>query len=216
MGQYVVIGLGNFGYNTAKSLMDKGNEVLVIDKNEKLIEKIKDLVTEAIIADAREKSVLKEFIQMDVDAVIVNLGDSIESSALVTLILKEMGVRRIIVKVVEEIHGTILKKLGAVEIVNPEKDSALRLAEKLTTPNLIENIPLSPEYGIIEIVIPDRFVGRSLKDLQLRNKYNIEVIAIKNVLTNKFKLIPAADYKLEPDTVVIVIGESKKLEEIKF
>lgn len=216
MGQYVVIGLGNFGFNTAISLMKKGNEVLVIDSNEKRVEKIKDLVTEAIIADAKEKSILQEFITVNTDAVIVNLGDTIESSALVTSYLKELGVKHIIVKVVEEIHGTILKKLGAIEIVNPEKDSAIRLSERLTSPNLIEHIPLAPEYSIVEIVVPDKFTGKSLKELQLRNKYNLEVIAVKDVLTEKFKLIPSADYKLEPDVVIIVVGKKEDLSKIKL
>jgi len=216
MGQYVVIGLGNFGFNTAVSLMKRGNEVLGIDSNSKRIEIMKDQITEAIIADAREKSVLSEFIQSNIDAVLVNLGDTIESSALVTLYLKEIGVQNIIVKVVDEIHGTVLKKLGATEIVNPEKDSATRLAERLTAPNLIEHIPLAPDYSIVEIVVPDNFVGKSLKELQLRKKYDLEVIAIKDVLTEKFKLIPSSDYKLEPDNVIIVIGRKDDLEKLKF
>jgi trk system potassium uptake protein TrkA len=216
MGQYVVIGLGNFGFNTAISLTRKGNEVLVIDSDPRRIEKIKDLVTDAIIADAREKNILKEFIQPDIDAVIVNLGDTIESSALVTLHLKEIGVNDIIVKVFEEIHGKILKKLGATEIINPEKDTATRLAERLTAPNLIEHIPLAPEYSIIEIALPDKFAGKSLKELQLRNKFNLEVIAVKDVLSEKFKLIPSADYKLEPDNVIIVIGKKEDLAKLKL
>jgi len=216
MGQYVVIGLGNFGFNTAIFLMKRGNEVLVIDSDPKRIEKIKDLVTEAIIADARENNILQEFIQPNIDGVIVNLGDTIESSALVTLSLKEMGIQQIIVKVVEEVHGTIIKKLGATEIINPEKDTAIRLAERLTSPNLIEHIPLAAEYSIIEIVVPDKFIGKSLKELQLRKKYDLEVIAIKDVLSEKFKLIPSSDYKLEPDNVIIVIGRKDDLEKLKL
>lgn len=216
MGQYVVIGLGNFGFNTAISLTKKGNEVLVIDSDQRRIEKIKDLVTDAIIADASEKNILQEFIQPGIDAVIVNLGDTIESSALVTLHLKEIGVNHIIVKVFEEIHGTILKKLGATEIINPEKETATRLAERLTAPNLIEHIPLAPEYSIVEIALPDKFAGKSLKELQLRNKFNLEIIAVKDVLSEKFKLIPSADYKLEPDNVIIVIGKKEDLEKMKL
>jgi len=189
---------------------------LVIDSDPRRIEKIKDLVTDAIIADAREKNILQEFIQPDIDAVIVNLGDTIESSALVTLHLKEIGVNDIIVKVFEEIHGKILKKLGATEIINPEKDTATRLAERLTAPNLIEHIPLAPEYSIVEVALPDKFAGKTLKELQLRNKFNLEVIAVKDVLSEKFKLIPSADYKLEPDNVIIVIGKKDDLEKMKF
>ena len=216
MGQYVVIGLGNFGFNAAVSLAAKGNEVLVIDNNAKRIEKIKDLVTEAIIADATEKEVLKEFIQPGIDAVIVNLGDSIESSALTTLYLKELGVRQIIVKTLEEIHGTILSKIGATEIINPEKDTAQRLAEKLTSPNMIENIPLMTDYNIVEIALPDKFAGKTLKELQLRKKYNIEVIAVKDILMNITTMIPDGEFKLLPDSILVVLSMKKDLEKLRF
>ena len=216
MGQYVVIGLGNFGFNAAVSLAERGHEVLVIDNSPKRIEKIKDLVTEAIIADAKEIHVLDEFIQPKVDAVIVNLGDTIESSALATLHLKEMGVKYIIVKAVEEIHGTILKKIGASEIINPEKDSAERLSERLTFPNLIENIPLMPEYSIVEIAVPDKFVGKSLRGLQLRTKHNIEVIAIKDVLMNKLVILPDVDFKMLPDNILVVLGKKDDIENLNF
>lgn len=216
MGQFVVIGLGNFGYNAAVSLTEKGHEVLAIDADPKRVEKIKDLVTETVIADAREKSVLIEFIPPNVDAVIVNLGDTIESSALAVLQLKEIGVNQIIVKAVEEIHGVILNKIGAQEIINPEKDSAQRLAERLTYPSLIENIPLLPGYNIVEIVVPDEFTGKTLKELQLRNKYNIEVIAVKDVMLNKFFMIPDANYKILPDNILVVLSKKEDINKLKI
>ena len=216
MGQYVVIGLGNFGFNAAVSLAEKGHEVLAMDSDPKRIDKIKDLVTEAIIADAKEKNVLKEFIQPSVDAVIVNLGDTIESSALTTLYLRELGIQYIIVKAVEEIQGTILSKLGATEIINPEKDTALRLTERLSKPNLLEHIPLEQDYSIVEVAVPDKFSGKTLKELQLRNKYHIEVIAIRDVLLDKFTMIPDANYKLQPDIVMLVLGKTKDIEKFKL
>lgn len=216
MGQYVVIGLGNFGFNAAIALAAKGHEVLAMDSDAKRIDKIKDMVTEAIIADAKEKSVLKEFIQPNVDAVIVNLGDTIESSALTTLYLRELGIQYIIVKAVEEIHGTILSKLGASEIINPEKDSAIRLIERLSKPNLLEHIPLEQDYSIVEVAVPDKFSGKTLKELQLRNKYHIEVIAIRDVLLDKFTMIPDANYKLQPDNAILVLGKTKDIEKFKL
>src|SRR3972149_1982080 len=153
MGQYAVIGLGNFGFNVAVSLAEMGHEVLAIDSDSKRIDQIKENVMEAIVADGRDKKVLTEFITKDFDAVIVNLGESIESSALTTLYLRELGIKNVIVKVADEIQGTILKKIGANEIVNPEKESGVRLAQRLTEPNLIDYIPLG-EFGIVEIAIP--------------------------------------------------------------
>jgi len=216
MAQYAVIGLGNFGFNTALSLSEMGHEVLAIDSDPKRIEKIKNFVTEAVISDVKEKEVVKEFITKDFDAVIVNLGDSIETSALLTLYLKELGIENIIVKVVEETQGIILRKIGATDIINPEKESARRLAEKLTKPNLLEHIPLEQDYSIVEIAVPDNFAGKTLKELQLRNKYHLEVIAVRNVLLDKFEMIPDAMYKLVPDNVLVVLGKVEDIEKFKL
>ncbi len=216
MAQYAVIGLGNFGFNTALSLSEMGHEVLAVDSDPKRIEKIKNFVTEAIISDVKEKEVVKEFITKDFDAVIVNLGDSIETSALITLYLKELGVENIIVKVVEETQGTILRKIGATDIINPEKDTARRLAEKLSRPNMLEHIPLEENYSIVELAVPDKFAGKTLKELQIRSKYHLEVIAVKNVLLDNFTMIPNASYKLQPDNVIIVIGKVDDIEKFKL
>ncbi|MFO7446867.1 MAG: TrkA family potassium uptake protein [Ignavibacteriaceae bacterium] len=216
MTQFVVMGLGNFGHNVAVALVEKGNEVLAIDIDSKKVEQIKEYVTEAVTADVRDKAVLSELINKNVTGVIVSLGDSLEASSLATLYLRELGVTNIIVKVVEDIHGTILKKIGAAEIINPEKDSAKRLAEKLNTPNLIEHIPLAPEYSIVEFVVPDKFSGQTLNELQLRNKYNIDVIAVKDVLLDKFNLIPNPNYKLQPDNILIIIGKKENLAKLKL
>ncbi|OGU28884.1 MAG: hypothetical protein A2057_15330 [Ignavibacteria bacterium GWA2_35_9] len=216
MGQYAVIGLGNFGFNVAVSLAEMGHEVLAIDSDSKRIDQIKENVMEAIVADGRDKKVLTEFITKNFDAVIVNLGESIESSALTTLYLREMGIKNIIAKVAEEIQGTILKKIGASEIINPEKDSAVRLAQNLTEPNLIDHIPLAADYSIVEIAVPDKFAGKSLRELDVRKKYGIEVIAVKDILLNKFNLIPDVEYKLSPDNVLVVIGKNEDIAKVKL
>ena len=216
MGQYAVIGLGNFGFNVAVSLAEMGHEVLAIDSDSKRIDQIKENVMEAIVAYGRDKKVLTEFITKNFDAVIVNLGESIESSALTTLYLREMGIKNIIAKVAEEIQGTILKKIGASEIINPEKDSAVRLAQNLTEPNLIDHIPLAADYSIVEIAVPDKFAGKSLRELDVRKKYGIEVIAVKDILLNKFNLIPDVEYKLSPDNVLVVIGKNEDIAKVKL
>lgn len=215
MGQYAIIGLGNFGFNVAVTLAEMGHEVLAIDSDPKRIDKIKENVTEAIAADGRDKKILAEFITKDFDAVVVNLGVSIESSALTTLYLGDLGIKNIIVKVADEIQGTILKKIGASEIVNPEKESGVRLAQRLTEPNLIDHIPLG-EFGIVEIAIPDRFAGKTLKELAIRKKYGLEVIAVKDVLLNKFNLIPGGDYRIQPDNVLVVIGKNEDIADVKL
>lgn len=205
MRQFLVVGLGNFGFNVATSLTELGHQVLVIDSNSKKIEQIKDTVTMAIVADVREREPLSEFINNDIDIAIVGLGNSIEASSLATLYLKDLGVKRIIVKAINDDHGKVLKSIGASEVIYPEKDIASGLAKRLTTSNLIEHIPLAPEFSIVEIATPDSFVGKSLKDLQLRSKYGVEVIAIKEVLSDTIHLIPEASIKIKPDSALIII-----------
>lgn len=216
MKQFIVIGLGNFGYNVASALSELGHQVLAIDSDGKKIEEIKDKVTHSVVADAKDKKVLSEFVTSDIDAVIVGLGDNIEASTLVILYLKDLGAKSIIAKAMNDDHGEILRTIGANEIIYPEKETATRLAERLTTPNLIEQIPLAPEYSIAEIACPDKFIGKTLKELQLRNKYDLEVIAVKEVLSDKFYMIPKADFKINTDSALVVLGRKEDIEKLKF
>ena len=162
MKSYVVIGLGNFGRNVALELASYGEEVLAVDKNEKRVEELKDQVTACVIADAREKEALVDFVSADMEAAILNLGDNLEAIALTTLNLVDLGVKRIIVKAETPAIGKIVKAIGATEWINPEQEGARHLARKLHQPNLIEHIPLAPDYDIVEVAVPDPFIGRSL------------------------------------------------------
>ena len=216
MKQYIVIGVGNFGANLAITLCEQGSQVLVIDQNKKKIDQIKDKVTHAVIADATDKDVLAELVKGSIDAVIVGLGDNMEANILTTLHLKDMKVKRIIAKATSEEHGKILRAIGVTEVVFPEKDVAIRIAKELIDPNLIEHIPLAPEYSIATIASPDKFVGKTLKELQLRNKYNVEVIAIKDVLSDNFHLVPGADFKIPPDSALLIIGTKGSVNKLRF
>lgn len=216
MRQFVVVGLGNFGFNLAVELAGLGHQVLVIDSSSEKIELIKDQVTQAVVADVRNREALTEIVRKDVDAVIVGLGDSMEASTLAVLYLKDSGVKKIIAKAMNDDHGKVLKSLGANEIIFPEKDTAISLAKWLTYPNLIEHIPLSPEYSILEIAAPDVYIGKTLGELQLRSKYGIEVIAIKEVLSEKFHLIPGANVKIMPDSALIIIGRESDINKGKL
>lgn len=214
MKQFVVIGLGRFGMNLAAALAEAGHEVLVIDEDKKKIEAIKEKVTHAVIADATDKQVISEFVTADVDTVVVGVNESMEASTLATLYLKEMGVKEVIVKATSDDHAKILKALGATEIIYPEKDVALRLAERLSTPNLIEHLPLTPEYSIVEITPPEDFLGKTLRSLELRKEYGIVVIAVKDMLTNTFHLIPGGEYEIRADTALIIIGKKSDIEKL--
>jgi len=171
--QFVVLGLGNFGFNVAKSLASGGNQVLAIDTDPERIDEIKDYVSEAIIAGAKNTKVLNEFITGAVDAVIISIGENMEASILTTHYLKERKIKHIVVKAINENHAKILELMGADEIILPEKDIAISLAQKLSSANLLENIPLTSAFSIVEVNTSENFIGKTLKQLQLRSKYNL-------------------------------------------
>ncbi len=214
MKQFVIIGLGSFGLNLAAILSQEGHEVLALDVDEKKVDTIKERVTLAVVADAADKNILTKFVSKEADAVIVGM-DNMEASVLATLYLRDLGIKEIIVKAMSDDHAKVLKAVGATEIVYPEKDVAIRLADRLSTPNLIEHLPLTPEYSIVEITPPDTFLGKTLKELQLRKEFGIIVIAAKDVLSNRFQLIPDADFEVKPNNVLMVIGKKKDIDRLK-
>lgn len=205
MKQFVVIGVGRFGYNLAVSLSKLNNQVIAIDIDRKKIEDIKDYVSEAVIADALDIRTLKEFIDKDVDTVIIATASDVGTSTLLVLYLKDLGVKRIIAKVSNDDHAKVLNALKVNEVIYPERDIAERLAESLTLSNLIAHIPLAPEYGIVEIVVPDKFTGKSLRELDLRKKYGYSVIGIKDVLLDTIDVNPSPDTKLLPDSILLIL-----------
>lgn len=216
MKQFVVIGLGSFGMNLAAALAEKGHEILAIDINEKKVEAIKDQVTHAVKADATDKKVLSNLVSENVDAVIVGVNQGMEASILATLYLRDIGVKEVIAKVMSDDHAKILRAIGATEIVYPEQDVANRLAERLSTPNLIEHLPLTPEYSIVEVTPSDDFTGKTLRELDLRKEYGVVVIAVKDLLTNTFQLIPGGNFEVPDNCALIIIGKKDDIEKLEF
>lgn len=170
MSQCVVIGLDRVGCSVATTLSRLGHNVLVIDSEKRKIEEIKDRVTQAVVCDAAEKRRLREFVSEPIDAAVVCLGYRMDETILTTLHLKDVGVKKIIVKAISNEHGRVLKAIGATEIIHPEKDMGIRVAERLDAPYLIDHIPLVPGYSIVEIAVPNSFVGKTLRELKLRNR----------------------------------------------
>ncbi|RPI18547.1 MAG: TrkA family potassium uptake protein [Ignavibacteriae bacterium] len=216
MKHFVIIGLGRFGYHLSTSLYRLGNQVLVIDLDKRVIDSIKDLVTEAVIGDAKDIKVLSDFIDDSIDTVVVATGASIEMSVLTVLNLKNLGVKHIVAKAKSEDHGRILRSLDVNEVIYPEKDSAYRLAEEMSISSLVAHIPLAPDYSIVEIVTPEKFYGKSLEELQIRKKYGVNVIAIKDVLYDKFDVIPDSSKKLPPDSVMLIVGKTDEVVNLNF
>ncbi len=213
MKQFVVIGMGRFGSALAQRLYALGHEVLAIDSNEDEIQRISDKVTHAVTADATDESVLKSLGIRNFDVGIVAIGADVQSSIITTLMLKEMGIKYIVAKAQNDLHAKVLIKIGADRVVFPERDMGERVAHNLVSTNLLEFIELSPEFSIIEFAVPHIWVGKNLRDLNLRVKYGVNVVAIKN--NNKINPAPMADEEIKEDTILVIIGSNdgiKKLE----
>ena len=213
MKSYIVIGLGRFGSQAAKRLYELGCEVLAIDHNSELVQPIANQVTQAVVADARDKEVLRALGAKDFQCAIVAIGDNLADSVLATMNLKELGVPYIVCKASDETHRQVLLKLGADRVVIPEQEQADRLAKNLSSPNVLDYIEVSEEYGIIEIPAPKAWVGKSLKELNVRAKLGVNIIAVEK--GRKINVSPAADYRIEADDVMVVLGDTAALDAVQ-
>jgi len=211
----IVVGLGIFGFNIAKELYESGLEVIAIDKHKETIQKIKDFSTRAILADATDKELLETIGIQEDDVVIVSFGEDLAASTLLTLHLKEFNVKEIIVKAPNEDHKRILEKVGATEVIIPEKEMASKVAKSLISPNVLDYIPLSQDYTISEIAPPSSFLGKTIGELQLRKKHHIGVIASRDVLTDQIQMIPSADFVIKDSDILVVIGKEKDIQNLK-
>jgi len=223
--RFAVIGLGNFGSYLARSLAKKGAEVLAIDIDEQAILNIKDVVTHAVIANASDK---KALLSLDIDrfdSVIVSLGEKVDASILVSMFLKKVGVKEILVKAISEDHAEALQNVGATTVVFPERDIALKTADNLLMPNLIDFIPVTEGYSIVEMKTPSECIGKTLAQLKIRNRFHLQVLAIRTVetidSTGKKKppeaivIIPDANFQIEPNHILIIMGDNKNIEEFR-
>ena len=213
MKSYVVVGLGRFGSEAAKCLCKLGGEVLAIDCRSELVQQISSFVTQAVVGDARDKGVLKALGVAEFDCAIVAIGDSLGDSVLATMNLKELGVPYVVCKAYDETHRQVLLKLGANKVVIPEQEQANRLARSLSSSNVLDYIELSESYGIIEVPAPVSWVGRNLKDLNVRAKLGVNIIAIKQ--GEQINVSPGADYEIMPGDVMEILGDTKALDMVQ-
>ncbi|MDQ7784365.1 MAG: TrkA family potassium uptake protein [Desulfomonilaceae bacterium] len=215
MKRFAVIGLGNFGFHAAKALFEDGNEVVAIDVDKSKVHAIDPHSTEAIVLDSTNKEVLRSLGLEHMDAVIVSTGTKISTSVLICLYLQEVGVKKILAKALDDDHAKILKRVGATEIIHPERDMAVRVSRGLSRPNVLDFIPLADEFDLVQVGPPSDFVGRSLGDLNLRAKYNVHVIAIKELVPENFVLVPAAGFVIKDSDILVMLGRSENIRRIK-
>jgi len=215
MQQFAIIGLGNFGHYLATYLYDKGHEVLAMDKNRQRVQEIKDHVSQAVVADATDRAVLESLGLDQMNAAVVSIGTVLSDSILATLNLKEMGIASIYAKAVSEAHGRILYKVGATEVFFPEKDQAISLAERLHNPNMPDYLPFLEGYSIIQLAPPKEFIGKKLKDLDLINRYGIQVVGIKEIVPDRLNLIPTAHFLIKDSDTLILLGPNDALDKLR-
>ena len=165
--------------------------------------------------EATDKEALKSLGLENMDAVIVSTGTKISTSILICLYLQEIGVKKILAKALDEDHGKILKRVGATEIIHPERDMALRISRGLSRPNILDFIPLADEFDLVQVGPPNEFIGKNLKELNLRAKYNVHIIAIKELVPENFVLVPPASFVIKDSDILIMLGKSEDIKRIK-
>ena len=213
MKSYIVIGLGRFGSHVARQLYSLGCEVLAMDVRAELVQQISNDVTHAVVGDAQDKEVLRALGVKDVDCAIIAIGDDLAASVLVTMNMKELGVPYVICKAHDATYRKVLEKLGADRVIIPEQEQAQRLAKSLSTPNVLDYIELSEGYGIIEMPAPEIWVGKDLRQLNVRAKLGVNILAIRR--GGKMYVSPAADTTFQKDDILVVLGDGQALKKVQ-
>ncbi|MFZ5450799.1 MAG: potassium channel family protein [Thermodesulfobacteriota bacterium] len=213
----VVIGLGEFGSELARELA-KQCEVLALDRDENKVNAVVDAVQRALILDVRDFNSLSSVVTGDFDEAIVGIGESLEASILCTLHLKRIGVKFIHAKAKTEDQASILRAVGATEIIAPERESARRVAAQIINPNLLDFVPLEEDYRVMDVAPPDVLYGRSLEELNLRKNFGVFVIAIRELVPARFVFLPGPEFVIKPSDILVMIGREQdlmRLQELK-
>lgn len=211
--QFVVIGLGRFGRSVAETLYELGNDVLVIDKNEEAVQDMANSVTHAVQMDATDENSLRTLGISNFDVAVVTVGSDIQASVMTTLLVKELGVKYIIAKGKSDLHAKVLYKIGADKVILPEKDMGVRVAHNLVSSNILDYIELSPDYSVIEIDTPAIWYNKSIRDLNLRSKFGINVMALKR--NDEIDVSPQADAVIKQGDVLVAIGSTEDLNDLE-
>ncbi len=214
MKRFIIIGLGNFGSAAAEALYADGHEVIAVDINEELVDRIAPYVTRAAVGDGRHLATLERIGAGDAETGIVSTGDDITASVLSTLALRDLGLRDIYVKVISRDHARVMEKLGVSETIFPERESGLRLGKRISSQSILNYFRLAEGFSIQEMAVPDPWIGRSLRELQLPKRFRISVIAVHDVLTDEMIPVPDPDALLKDSDTLLVAGGEENLARI--
>lgn len=211
--QFIVIGLGRFGQSVAKTLFDMGYDVLAVDDDETIVQEIADSVTHAVAMDATDEYALRTLGIRNFDIAVVSIGTNIQSSIMVTLNLKEAGVKKVVAKATNDMHAKLLTKIGADRVILPEMDMGIRVAHNLVSANILDFIELSPDYSIVEVAAPSQWLNQDIKTLDVRAKYGINIMAIKS--GDDINISPRATDQIKEGDVLVIIGSINDLSKIE-
>ncbi|MBP9043482.1 MAG: TrkA family potassium uptake protein [Spirochaetes bacterium] len=223
MKKFAVIGLGNFGMNIARSLVENNCEVLGIDIDKNTVDKAKDFLTYAITGNPANKAILDSLGLNEYDAVILSIGQEMVSSILISLYLKEAKVKKIIARAISDDHEKILKKLGVDTVIFPEKEMAIRIGKAISMRNAVDYLPLSEEYAIVEVSPPQSFIGKSLRELNIGARFRCQVLGIKSIADDLITednpqttvIAPSADEVIKEGNILIVLGKTAAIERME-
>ncbi|WJH32272.1 TrkA family potassium uptake protein [Paenibacillus aurantius] len=208
--QYAVIGLGRFGSSLAKELVELGYEVLGIDKNEEIVDEMDAYLTHTVVADSNDEEVLRSLGIRNFDCAVVAIGDDIQASILTAIILKDLGVKKVVGKALSALHGKVLERVGVDRVIYPERDMGVRVAHQLVSPNLLDYIELSKEYTIAELSATRKLSGKSLKELDTRARFGCSVVAINK--KDGVIIAPTAEDVVQENDIMVVIGTNEQIE----
>lgn len=211
--QFAVIGLGRFGSSLATELVSRGYEVLGIDINEETVQDLSHSLTYAVEADSTDENMLRSLGIRNFDCAVVAIGDDIQASILTAILLKDLGVKKVVAKALTELHGKVLKRIGVDHVIFPERDMGVRVAHQLVSPNLLDYIELSDKYTIAEFTVPPAMSGQSLMDVNIRAKYGCSIVAINK--SSEMIIAPRADDIMELNDVLVVIGTREQIEQLE-
>lgn len=211
--QYIVVGLGRFGCSIAETLCEAGEEVLGVDRRMDLVESMRDKITQAVQMDAMDRDALMALGVQDFDVAFVTMGSDLRASGIITMLLKELGVKHVIAKAFDEFHGRMLEKLGADKILFPERDMGRRIAHNLVSENIIDYLELSPDFSMAEIKPESAWIGKNLKELDMRGKMGINVVAIRN--GEDLNAMPTMNTVIHEDDIMLVVTSEENLKKMK-
>ena len=212
MKSILVIGLGRFGRHLAQKMLDLGNDVMIVDKDPELIERYSMTFTDSQIADCTNSNVLRSLGVLHFDICFVCIGNDFQSSLVITALLKEMKAKYVVAKAKQDIQADLLSRIGADEVIYPEKEMAETLAVRFHVKNIFDYIELTDEYGIFEIGVPTSWIGKTIKELDVRRKYRVNIIAVK--FEGELKVLPGADYCFKEADHIMVLGKAQDIDKI--